>query len=80
MIRKRIPKYTIDLNDPPEQRWVPLVTQYKKECLASIEHIEGMFSGFTGSCLKNIVLGLTRAYTYIGFVKYYDEIKGISEV
>jgi hypothetical protein len=71
-----VPIRTIDLDEPPNQRWVPLVTEYRDRCLAVIDRVRAT----VGGSVRLFGLGLAAYRFFGGAVWYDDELASIAAV
>lgn len=74
----RVPRHIINLDVPPEKRWVQLVKQYKPQLLSVYKKMDAMFSEIAGS------VGLWFVRKIMGMFgdnpMYYYELKSIAEI
>lgn len=70
------PRYVVDLDAPPEERWNHIVRDYSDE-LASVVSLTEDILG-TG-LVANLTTGIFAAAAKLGRVHYGDELKGIAK-
>lgn len=75
-----VPKHIINLDLPPEKRWIPLVKEYKDTILEVYKKMDKILSQVTGSWGS---IGLWTAQITISFYGesplYYKELKSIAD-
>ncbi len=69
--------FRIDLETPPEQRWLPILKIYKYKIKAAHDQL---FLNFGDSKWIQLASKLITTSSYFGYVKYSKEIQSISEV
>lgn len=74
-------QFDINLDLPPKQRWVEVVTYFKKDCLLTLEYMEKLTTGtFVGKCLNMLVSGIAATYIKTGNVMYKEELESIANI
>lgn len=77
----RIPRYVINLDLPPSQRWRSLVTTYKEKCLTAHHRIEKLIQSIPlGQTAQTIATWLVSASDYTNSVMHRDELASIAEI
>ena len=76
-----IPKFEINLDLPPEQRWIQVINYFKKKCLLALDDIERLTSNtFTGKCLSSIASAMAAISIKTGNIMYKEEIESIANI
>ena len=70
----RVPKYTLNLDLPPKQRWAPIVSQYKSQAPAILAYLEAAIPKWAMPIIQAIGKGV-RPY----FTDYGEEMEGIAD-
>lgn len=76
-----LPTFTIDLDKAPRDRWTELITHFKSDCLAAINHLDAeVNSTFLGKTLSMVATSAASVYLMTGNVLYKDEIESIAGI
>ncbi len=72
-----VPIYIVNLNDPPEKRWLHIIKDYKQKLQQLNKLLDQLISSFIpfGS---SVILGMLSMLTKTGFVYYSQEITSIA--
>eukprot|EP00300_Choanocystis_sp_HF-7_P007755 c15494_g1_i1.p1 GENE.c15494_g1_i1~~c15494_g1_i1.p1 ORF type:complete len:462 (+),score=64.04 c15494_g1_i1:53-1387(+) len=78
-----VPRFRIDLDLPPAERWVEVATVYRQEFIAVKDIIEGAIreelGAKLGAFLQTLVTSLLSFMATLKRVFYADELRGIAE-
>eukprot|EP00164_Ancoracysta_twista_P010946 GFYU01016682.1.p1 GENE.GFYU01016682.1~~GFYU01016682.1.p1 ORF type:complete len:469 (-),score=72.64 GFYU01016682.1:29-1411(-) len=77
-----IPRYRIDLDKPPSERWQEVIRDFREKILQTEQTIEAIIqesAGWIGGALETIASSVLSGVTKVGKVYYGEELKGISK-
>lgn len=77
---KEIPTEVLDLDLPPEKRWIHIVQNYEYELKKIYNQLNNQELSYLGSFGKYGLLGLINLFVGLGKVKFIEELNSIAEV
>ena len=76
-----VPRYKVNLDDPPNKRWAEIINDYKdhfKQIEKIINDLITQELGKTGMFFKSLISTVMNGVTKCGAVYYNDELKSIA--
>jgi acid ceramidase len=75
-----IKTYILDLDIEPSKRWINIISENKNQCIEAIAELQNKILSQINPMTYNILYYTINYVTPSKYIKYYDELKSISEI